>query len=94
MKKGVTNMCKKASICLILAALVLACSVSLAETTVYLSDVNTQITLPNGYYALWTTMGDKEKSLTEWGMTRRQAISYLNERGSLMVAFSWTDSVE
>ena len=77
-----------------ITALILICSVSQAETTLYLSDVSTQITLPDGYYALWTTMGENEKSLSEWGMTRRQAVAYLKERGSLMEAISESNSVE
>ena len=76
-------------ICLCLAAaLALCCAAAAAETTLYLSDIDTQVTLPDGYAALWTTMGENEESLRTLGMTRRQAVSYLNQQGLLMEAYA------
>ena len=73
---------------LALLALCLAAAAALADKTVYLSGVDTSITVPEEYYPLYEGMSASDPTLSVWGLTARQAKNYLSQQGSLLEAQS------
>ncbi len=64
------------------------CTAAQADRTIYLSELDTQITLPDGVYALWADMDGGEQSLSWLGMTKRQAVSWLQQEGLALQVYT------
>ena len=68
--------------------LCILCAAAQAERTIYLAELDTQITLPDGVYALWADMDSGEESLSWLGMTKRQAVSWLQQEGLALQVYT------